>query len=170
LLRREYGVAADHFDFGRDLTYALDSTVGPEQRTGVCFYSRPRTPRRAHQLAVMALDLFAKRPPEVDIHIYGWEATGLQFAATNHGVCPQDQLNAIYNRSIAGLVLSATNVSLVPHEMLAAGCIPVVNDGEQNRIVLDNSKVAYAPATPFELAAKLCEIVERPLAERQLAA
>ena len=73
----------------------------------------------------------------------------------------------MYNRSLAGLVLSATNVSLVPHEMLAAGCIPVVNDGEQNRMVLDNAHVAYAPATPFELAAKLCEIVERPLAERQ---
>ena len=79
----------------------------------------------------------------------------------------QEQLNAMYNRSLAGLVLSATNVSLVPHEMLAAGCIPVVNDAEQNRIVLDNSHVAYAPATPFELAAKLCELVERPVAERQ---
>ena len=26
---------ADHFDFGRDLTYDLDASVGPEQRTGV---------------------------------------------------------------------------------------------------------------------------------------
>jgi O-antigen biosynthesis protein len=167
LLRRDYGVPADHFDFGRDLTYALDPAVGPEQRTGVCFYSRPQTPRRAHQLAVMALDLFATRHPEVDIHVYGWDTKALPFAATNHGVCTQEQLNAMYNRSLAGLVLSATNVSLVPHEMLAAGCIPVVNDGEQNRMVLDNSHVAYAPATPFELAAKLCEIVERPLAERR---
>ena len=50
-------------------------------------------------------------------------------------------------------MLSATNVSLVPHEMLAAGCIPVVNDAEHNRMVLDNAHVAYAPATPFELAA-----------------
>jgi hypothetical protein len=37
-------------------------------------------------------------------------------------------------------------------------------------MVLDNPQVAYAPATPFELAAKLCELVERPLAERQAAA
>jgi glycosyltransferase involved in cell wall biosynthesis len=61
-------------------------------------------------------------------------------------------------------------VSLVPHEMLAAGCIPVVNDAERNRMVLANDHVAYAPATPFELAAKLCEVVERPLAERHAAA
>jgi hypothetical protein len=54
--------------------------------------------------------------------------------------------------------------------MLAAGCIPVVNDAEHNRMVLDNSQVAYAPATPFELAAKLCELVERPLPGRVAAA
>jgi O-antigen biosynthesis protein len=170
LLRRDYGVTADHFDFGRDLTYTLDPAVAPDQRTGVCFYSRPQTPRRAHQLAVMALDLFAKRHPDVDIHLYGWEAKQLPFQATNHGTCTPAQLSDLYNRSIAGLVLSATNVSLVPHEMLAAGCIPVVNDAEQNRVVLDNPHVAYVPATPFELAAKLCELVERPLAERETAA
>lgn len=169
-LRRDYGVPADHFDFGRDLSYRLDPAVSPEQRTGVCFYSRPETPRRAHELSVMALEQFARQHPEVDINLYGWDAPRLPFAAVHHGVCTPEQLNAIYNRSIAGLSLSATNVSLVPHEMLAAGCIPVVNDAEQNRLVLANDHVAYAPATPFELAAKLCELVERPLEARRAAA
>jgi O-antigen biosynthesis protein len=169
-LRSEYRVPADHFDFGRDMTYTLDPAVGPEHRTGVCYYSRPQAPRRAHELAVMALDLFAERHPEVHIHLYGSEAKRLPFAATQHGICTPERLNEMYNRSIAGLVLSATNVSLVPHEMLAAGCIPVVNDAEHNRMVLDNSQVAYAPATPFELAAKLCELVERPLPGRVAAA
>jgi hypothetical protein len=54
--------------------------------------------------------------------------------------------------------------------MLAAGCIPVVNDAEHNRIVLDNDHVAYAAATPFEIAAALGAIVERPFAERAAAA
>jgi len=92
------------------------------------------------------------------------------FAATDHGLLTPDQLNQLYNRCIAGLALSATNVSLVPHEMLASGCIPVVNDAEQNRVVLDNSEVAYAPATPFELADALSALVERPQAERAAAA
>jgi glycosyltransferase involved in cell wall biosynthesis len=166
LLRRDYGMPADSFDFGRDLTYALDRAVAPEQRTGVCFYSKPDTPRRAHELAVLALDLFAKRHPEVDIHLYGIEAKRLPFAATDHGLQTPQQLNDLYNRCVAGLVLSATNVSLVPHEMLAAGCIPVVNDAEQNRIVLDNDHVAYAPATPFDIAEALCAVVERSVAER----
>jgi glycosyltransferase involved in cell wall biosynthesis len=170
LLQGEYGMPSHHFEFGRDLTYALDETLSAAERTGVCFYSRPDTPRRAYELAVLALDLFAQRHPEVDIHLYGIEAKRLPFAATDHQLQTPEQLNALYNRSIAGLVLSATNVSLVPHEMLAAGCIPVVNDAEQNRMVLDNPQVAYAPATPFELADALCALVERPVADRAAAA
>jgi O-antigen biosynthesis protein len=167
-LERRYGMAADHFDFGCDLDrYRLDDAA---QRTGVCLYSRPSTPRRAFELAVAALDLFAERHPEVDIHLYGESVRRLPFAATDHGMLDPGELNGLYNRCIAGLALSATNVSLVPHEMLAAGCIPVVNDAEQNRIVLDNPEVAYAPATPFDLANALSVLVDRSAAECRAAA
>jgi glycosyltransferase involved in cell wall biosynthesis len=165
-LSDEYGMSADHFDFGRDLTYALDRSIGPEDRTGVCFYSRPGTPRRAYELAVLALELFAKRHPGVEIHAYGAEAKRLPFRVINHGLQTPEELNVLYNRCVAGLVLSATNVSLVPHEMLAAGCIPVVNSADHNRLVLDNSHVVYAEATPFDLANTLGMLVERPLRER----
>ena len=82
------------------------------------------------------------------IHLYGEPAGRLPFAATEHGLLPPEQLNTLYNRCIAGLVLSATNVSLVPHEMLAAGCIPVVNDAEHNRIVLDNYRSGLRGGDP----------------------
>jgi hypothetical protein len=169
-LRRDYGMAADPFEFGRDPVYSLDRSVPADERTGVCFYSKPDTPRRAYELAVLALDLFHTRHPDVPIHSFGHAAKGLPFPATDHGLCTPEELNALYNRCVAGLVLSATNVSLVPHEMLAAGCIPVVNDAEHNRIVLDNSEVAYAPATPFELADAMSGVFERPLHERSDAA
>lgn len=167
LLRRDYGMQADHFDFGCDPGYALDSAA---ERTGVCFFSRPSTPRRAFGLGVAALDLFAARHPEVDIHVFGESAGPLGFEAVDHGLLTPEQLGELYNRCIAGLVLSATNVSLVPHEMLAAGCIPVVNDAEHNRVVLDNPEVVYAPATPFELADALAALVERPVPERRAGA
>src|SRR5262245_8862169 len=77
----------------------------------------------------------------------------------DHGEVSPDRLNEIYNRCFAGLSLSMTNVSLVPHEMLAAGCIPVVNDAEHNRAVLDNPFVRYAPPTPHALAAALDDVV-----------
>jgi O-antigen biosynthesis protein len=170
-LRRDYGMSADHFAFGRDPRYSLDPSVGgASARTGVCFYARPATPRRAYELGVIALDLLAQRQPQVDIHLFGEATSSVPFTATSHGVLSPELLNNLYNRCIAGLVLSATNVSLVPHEMLAAGCIPVVNDAEHNRIVLDNPEVAYAPATPFGLANALSALVERAPDEREAGA
>jgi glycosyltransferase involved in cell wall biosynthesis len=167
MLRRDYGMAADHFDFGRDPDYAVDPAVdAARERSGVCFYCRPETPRRAFELGVMALDLFAARHPEVDIHLYGASVGSLPFAAVDHGLMTPTQLDELYNRCVAGMVLSATNVSLVPHEMLASGCIPVVNDAAHNRVVLDNPTVVYAPATPFDLAAALSRLVEADPAGR----
>lgn len=169
MLRRDYGMSAEHFDFGADLDrYRL--IAGGEQRAGVCCYCRPGTPRRAGELALTALDLFALERPSVPIHLFGRPAGRLTFAATDHGMLDADGLNALYNRCVGGLCLSATNSSLVPHEMLAAGCIPVVNDAEHNRVVLDNDRVVYAPAAPFELARALMALVDAPPAQRATAA
>jgi glycosyltransferase involved in cell wall biosynthesis len=167
-LEQRYGMSADSFDFGCDLeSYRLENDG---ERRGVCLYLRPSAPRRASELGLMALDLFAERHPDVDVHVYGEQVRRLPLAASNHGRLSVSELNDLYNRCVAGLALSATNCSLVPYEMLAAGCIPVMNDAEHNRVVLDNEEVVYAPATPFDLANALSALVERPVSERYAAA
>lgn len=160
-LTRDYGMPADSFEFGCDLdTYRLDpSTLASPGRTGVAYYCRPGTPRRAHELAVFALDLFARRHPEVPIHFYGSVVDGLPFKTEQHGLLTPAELGRLYQRCLAGLVLSATNVSLVPSEMLAAGCTPVVNDAEHTRRVLGDARVRYAEPTPYDLADALSAIV-----------
>ncbi|HET6950037.1 MAG TPA: hypothetical protein VFI47_06670 [Acidimicrobiales bacterium] len=163
-LAADYGMPADHFDFGCDVDrYRLADPEGATgARTGVCFFARQSTPRRAFDLGALALEVFAARHPGVDIHLYGDPVGRMPFPVTDHGVMTPAELDGLYNRCVAGMVLSATNVSLVPHEMLAAGCIPVVNDAEHNRVVLDNDHVAYAPATPHDLAGTLGRLVSRP--------
>lgn len=74
---------------------------------------------------------------------------------TVHGTVTPAQLNDLYNQCAAGLALSFTNVSLVPEEMLAAGCVPVVNDAADTRLVLDNPYTAWARPTPVSLAEAL---------------
>ena len=63
--------------------------------------------------------------------------------------------------------MSFTNISLVAAEMLAAGCIPVVNDSSDSRADLDNPHVAWGPATPSGLAAALARVVESDDVERR---
>jgi glycosyltransferase involved in cell wall biosynthesis len=102
----------------------------------------------------------------VEINIFGEAPGPLPFAATIHGLVSPAELGDLYKRCVGGLVISATNVSLVPHEMLAAGCIPVVNDAGHNRLVLDNDHVIYADATPFGLARALSGLTSQEPKQR----
>jgi len=126
------------------------------------FYARPEAARRGFELGLMAIEAFAARRPEIDIHFYGDKMGKLPFRFVDHGRVSPEELNQIYNQCYAGLSVSLTNVSLVPHEMLAAGCIPIVNDAAHNRIVLNNSFVRYAPAYPLALASELERLVTTP--------
>lgn len=158
-LRSEFAMAADPFEFGCD-TASYANRGAP--RTGIAFYARPGTPRRGYELGVLALQLFAARRPDIDIHLYGERVGKLPFKAISHGLINQHQLNDLYNNCFAGLSLSLTNVSLVPLEMLASGCVPVLNDAPHNRLVIDNPFVRYAAATPQALAGSLEDIVAMP--------
>ena len=60
-LAEQYGASADHFDFGADTSQATPNAG--KRRNGICFYSRPETPRRCHELAVAALRIFAADNP-----------------------------------------------------------------------------------------------------------
>jgi glycosyltransferase involved in cell wall biosynthesis len=159
-LRSEYRMAADSFDFGCD-TYAY-SLLPERRRNGVVFYARPDAARRGFELGLVTMELFAARHPDIDLHFYGDRMGSLPFRFRDHGRVSPEQLNQIYNQCFAGLSLSLTNVSLVPHEMLAAGCIPVVNDAPQNRMVLDNPFVRYAEPYPQALAAELASLATDP--------
>jgi len=178
-LSRDYGMTAEAFDLACDLDAyrlpAASTTVAsatgafaaPEQapRNAVAYYCRPHTPRRAHELAMLGLERFARLRPETPIHTYGSVLQSLPFPATQHGVLSPVELGALYRRCVAGLSLSATNVSLVPLEMLAAGCVPVVNDAVQNRLVLDNDHVRYVSPLPWDIAHALAGLVDQGRAE-----
>ena len=107
----------------------------------------------------MALEVFADRHPEIDIHLYGAKMDKQAFRCINHGRVSTEKLNDIYNRCFAGLSLSMTNVSLVAYEMLAAGCIPVSNETVNIRTDLKSPFVRYAIPEPSALASELEAVV-----------
>ncbi len=157
-LATQYGMTVDTFRYGCDISQYRRLPGSP--RTGVVFYARRDNARRGFELGLMALEAFAARRPDIDIHIYGDKIGKLPFRFIDHGRISPDEINSIYNRCYAGLSLSFTNVSLVALEMLAAGCIPVVNDTPEVRTDLDNPFVRYAPAYPQALAAQLEAVLD----------
>ena len=158
-LKQEYGMIADHYDFGADKSiYKLTNN---KQRKDIFFYARPVTERRGFDLGIMALEIFKQRMPEYVIHLAGWDVSewDVPFDHIDHKALRIDELAGIYNQCAAALVLSLTNMSLLPLELLSTGTIPVVNDGPNNRLVSDNPFIAYTEASPEALAQKLIDIV-----------
>ena len=156
-LRAEFGMRVDSFEYGCDTSrYCRLPGV---KRTGIVFYARPEAPRRGVELGLMALEVFADRHPEIDIHLYGAKMDKQAFRCINHGRVSIEKLNDIYNRCFAGLSLSMTNVSLVAYEMLAAGCIPVANETVNIRTDLKSPFVRYAIPEPSALASELEAVV-----------
>jgi glycosyltransferase involved in cell wall biosynthesis len=161
-LHADYGMETDHFEFGSDFGRYTYTNSG--RRSKVFFYARPVTERRGFELGVLALDRFHQMRPDYEIHMAGWPVNGWQlpFPFVDHGVLPLDRLNGLYNDCAAGLMLSLTNFSLLPLELLCAGCIPVMNDGPNNRLVSNNPHLVFTRPTPQALAAALADVVDRP--------
>lgn len=160
-LAENYGMKTDSFEFGADSSlYKFNNS---DKRKEIFFYARPVTARRAFELGVMALDIFHQKHPEYIINMAGWDVSNynLPFPYKNLKTLKPEDLPEIYNKCAAALVMSLTNLSLLPIELLSCGTIPVVNDGENNRLVSNNKFIAYTPNNPVSLANKLSEVVTK---------
>ena len=167
-LASDFGMTVETFKYGCDISKYR--RMPGSKRAGVVFYARRKTARRGFELGMMALQVLAARRPDIEIHIYGDKVGKQPFSFTDHGRITPDEINSIYNRCHAGLSLSFTNVSLVALEMLAAGCIPVVNDALLVRTDLNNPYARYTPAYPQALASALEAVVMDPDFDSQSAA
>lgn len=153
-LRERYAARAASFDLGVDqAVYA--PVEGVERRDDlVVFYARAVTGRRAVPLGLLALGELARRRPEVEIALFG-EARPIAtpFAHRDAGVLGGAELARLYAEATVGCVLSLTNPSLVPTEMLACG-LPVVDVASPSMLATfgADGPVALAAFDPLALA------------------
>lgn len=160
-LSREYGMDCESYDFGAEPD--LYAHTNFSKRKEVFFYARPVTERRGFDLGIMALELFHKQRPEYVINLAGWDVAGydIPFPYVNHKALRLEDLSGLYNQCATALVVSLTNMSLLPLELIACGAIPVVNDGPNNRLVSSNQYIKYTDASPSALAKAMIETVDR---------
>ncbi len=159
-LSEEYDMSVDTLELAvAQGEYSLTNT---KKRKKILFYARPVTPRRGFELGTLALEIFHKKHPEYEINFIGWdtERYNIPFPYVNNKILGRKELNALYNECVAGLVLSFTSMSLLPVEMMAAGCQPVVNDANYTRMVGYANGIEYAAPSPQRIAAVLSQLVE----------
>jgi glycosyltransferase involved in cell wall biosynthesis len=157
VLRERYGASATSFDLGTD--HARYRPADVQRRADrVLFYARAVTPRRAVPLGLLALAELHRRRPAVEIALFG-EARGVAapFPHRDLGVLEADDLARAYSEATVGLVLSLTNPSLIPQEMLACGlpCVDVASESMLATYGADGP-ATLAPAEPIAL----CEAIE----------
>jgi glycosyltransferase involved in cell wall biosynthesis len=171
LLRARYGAATSHFELGVDHNrYTPAETLARSDR--VLFYARAATARRAVPLGLLALEELHRRRPDVEIALFGEpRPVRAPFSYRHLGVLDPHELARIYRESAVGLVLSLTNPSLIPQEMLACGlpCVDAAVDSTRHSFGLDGP-IALAEPSPLALCAAIERLLDDPAERAQRAA
>lgn len=130
-LSAEYGMKCSSVGFSYDKQRYRPSEKRDKSVKRVFFYCRPPTVRRAFELGVFVLKEVYKNNPNIEFVLAGWDVSNykLPFPYLNAGVVSLDDLPDLYSQVDVALVISATNLSLLPLELMACNCPVVSNSG-----------------------------------------
>jgi len=155
-LSAEYGMSADSFGF----SYNKEIYKAGEKRDDVkrlFYYARPVTPRRAFELGLLALDIVARQIPEIEVVFAGWDvgAYRIPFTHMNAGSVRIEELPDLYAQCDMCLVLSCTNLSLLPLEIMASNSVVVCTEGINNSWLLNKENSIIVDLDANEIAETL---------------
>lgn len=171
-LAQDYGMKTRPVGFGVELDrYRRLPRRQPEVKH-VFFYARPPTPRRAFELGLLVLAEVAKRMPDTGFILAGWDTADydIPFAHLNCGTLALDDLPDLYSQCDVALVLSLTNLSLLPLELMACGCAVVSNRGSNVEWLLNDNIASLAESTPEALADAICALLQNDAGRRAMIA
>lgn len=159
-LNEEFGIRSFVMPWAADLSiYHPEPEV--EREDAICYVYQPEKPRRCQYIGLEALRRVKQARPKTKIYIFGTRAAPSQtFDFTFLSLLSKSDLRALYNRCKLGFVISATNPSRVPYEMMACG-LPVLDIYKQNNLFdYPDSVVNLAYPTAESLAYSMLELLE----------
>ncbi len=170
-LASEYGMKTHAIGFScdRDLYYQTPRHDGRNNKR-VFFYARPPTPRRAFELGLLVLEQVLRHMPDVEVVFAGWDTSGyiVPFKYSNAGLLSLDELPNLYNQCDVALVLSLSNLSLLPLELMACGTPIVSNQAPWTEWLLNKQNARLAPTTVADLADAICAVLSDPVEANRL--
>lgn len=175
VLQAEFQMKCCSFSFSYDRDSYSPS--GPKRLQGtrkrVLFYARPSTERRGFELGVLALSLVAQAMPDIEFVLVGLRPRSIELPFPNLmlGILSPSELGSLYRSCTVSLVLSFTNLSLLPLELMASGCAIVSNSGPNVEWLLNENVAQLVQATPRALAGAILALLrDEELRTRQVAA
>jgi glycosyltransferase involved in cell wall biosynthesis len=165
-LSNEYNMQCNSFSFSFDHDlYTISQKREPEAKR-LFFYARPPTDRRGFELGMLALNDFCSKNPDTEVVMAGWDVSEYEipFKHFNAGVVKIEELTRLYSQCNVALILSYTNLSLLPLELLASGCPVVINEGFNNSwIDPDNELFIYVKPTVDSISKTLDAVINEKI-------
>lgn len=155
-LHDEYGMetASIGFSYDRELYKPVNKR---DNKKRLFFYTRPVTSRRAFELGLLGLIEVYHRIPEIEVVFAGWDISNYEipFIHLNAGSVKLSELCDLYGQCDMCLVLSATNLSLLPLEIMASNSVVVSNRGANNEWLLNSENCILTDFDPIDIADKI---------------
>ncbi|TIC78509.1 glycosyltransferase family 4 protein [Crenobacter intestini] len=152
------------FSFDRELYKPQSKPQVERKHKRIFFYARPPTARRAFELGLLVLAAVSKRLPDAEIVLAGWDVRNydIPFQVEHVGLVDLKDLPALYGGCDVALVLSCSNLSLLPLELMACGVPVVSNRAPFTEWLLNDSNAVLADATVEGLSTAIIDLLESP--------
>lgn len=153
-LSADYGMRCGAVSFSCEHDHYFPRPRKPQPHFNILFYSRHVSRRRLFELGLAALAKVCAQAPDVAVIFAGGDVSGFHvpFAHLNAGELSLAELPDLYAQCDLALVLSGTNLSLLPLELAACKCPVVMNDSPSARWLLPDDAAWYAPLDPQGMA------------------
>ncbi|WHY19021.1 glycosyltransferase family 4 protein [Paenibacillus sp. G2S3] len=167
-LESEYNMRCQSVGFSYDKDLYIPTTKRQPELKQVLFYARPVTPRRLFEMGLLILNELHKIRPETGIIFAGWDVSNYEipFPHLNAGSVSINELPDLYSQCDLGLVLSGTNLSLLPLEMMACNCLVVSNKGPNVEWLLNEGNSSLVDIDYKAIAIEMARLLDDD-AERQ---
>lgn len=161
-LEAEYGMTTYSVGFSYDAElYRPRPRRAPNIRR-IFFYARPPTTRRGFELGLLALHKVTAKLPDVAVCFAGWDISGysIPFNHLDAGMLTLKDLPDLYSQCDVALILSFSNLSLLPLEIMACGVPIICNKGANNEWLLNHNNARLVDPTPEDIANAICDLLE----------
>lgn len=162
-LHDEYGMETGSFGFSYDKElYNPKEKHDDVQR--LFFYARPVTPRRSFELGLLALNEIYKKKPNIKVVFAGWDISNykIPFEHLNAGCVKLEELSELYAQCDICIVMSTSNLSLLPLEVMASNSVVATSYGANNEWLIDDQNAILFNNDPNDIAEKIIYHLDNP--------
>ena len=148
----------------KELKYKYEKLSKSYSYCHIAVYVRSHTERRCVELVLEALNNLHQLNDKFIVHFFGDPNLNFSvpYKSVNYGILSHDQLNALYSKCLIGLSFSATNYSLMPQEMMAAGLAVFDIRVESTEAIYPDNVINLMTPCPKEIAHQLNFHMDKP--------